>query len=336
MIDVSHSPVLLVGGSGTVGTLAARALRRLYPRLPLTLGSRHRARAEAVAESLGRADAVRVDLQRPDLGLPSNARYAAVIVFLRDDTLNTLRFAQDRGIPYLSLSTGSFEMAPEVARHIQRPSASAMLLQSHWLAGAASVPALHFAREFARVDRIDIGAVLDEQDMGGAAASADYERLTSAAPRPLVLTEGRWDWATEAGLHRSFKAVDGSLMAGQAYGPFDAFSLAAATGARSIRFDLAMGESTHRRRGLALSTEIVIEITGELPDGSPGAVRHDIVQPRGQAPLTALLVALGTERLLGLDGEPAVPAGLYLPDVVLDPARVIAQMQAFGAIFSRS
>lgn len=336
MSSTEPAPVLIVGGSGVVGSLAARTLRRLQPRLPITIAGRNLAKATEVAESLGRADAVVVDLDRPDLGLPAERPFSAIVMFLKDDSLNTLRFAQRRGIAYQSVSTGSFEMAPEVARFIHQPQAAPMLLQSHWLAGAASLPTLHFAQEFESIDRIDLGVVLDEQDMGGPAAAADYERLTTAAPHALVLENRRWTWATEANAKRRFTGVDGRVLEGTAYAPFDGLSLAAVTGAADIRLDLVVGESAARRRGAHFSTEIVIELQGRLKDGTAGRTRHEIVHPQGQAPLTALFVAMGAERLLGLAGGPAVAPGLYLPDVLIAPAAAIAGLHDIGATVTRA
>jgi hypothetical protein len=55
------------------------------------------------------------------------------------------------------------------------------------------------------------------------------------------------------------------------------------------------------------------------------------VHPAGQAPLTALGVALGLERLLGLDGDEPVAPGLYLPEVLIDPAYFVRRMTESGA-----
>lgn len=324
------APVLLVGGAGLVGRLAARTFRSLHPDAPVTLAGRDLAKARAVADTLPLANAVRVDLARRDLGIPADTPHAAIAVFLRDETLNTLRFAQDRGIPYISLSTGSFELAPEVALHTQRPDRSAMLLQSHWLGGAASLPALAAARAFARVDAIRIGAVLDPEDMGGPAADADYERLTGAAPHAFVRRQGAWTWATGDEASRTFRTVDGSRVSGSTYAPFDTLSLAAATGARDVRFDLVVGESASRRRGEPFSTEIVIELDGVRADGAPVTTRVELMHPQGQAPLTALFVALGLERLLGLDGAPPPRPGLHLPDTLIDPDNALRHLHAIG------
>lgn len=329
MNAIANKPVLIIGGSGVVGAQGAQALRRLQPDLPIAIAGRDLAKAAKVAAEVGRAEAVRVDLARADLGLGDEARYGAVVVFVKDDTLNTLKYAQRHGLPYVSTSSGSFEIAPEVARHLRHPGRSPILLASHWLAGTATLPALHFARDFRRLDRIVISALLDEQDMGGPAAAADYERLTTAAAAQ-ILDQGRWRWVRGEEAATTFASVDGTVVEAAAYSPMDVVSLAAATDAHSIRLDMALGESASRRRGEAFSTEIVIELEGERHDGTHARTRHELVHPQGQAPMTALGIALGVERLLGLAGGEAVAPGLYTPDLLIDPAYQLAQLQAFG------
>ena len=108
-----HRPVLIIGGSGIVGAQAAQALRRLQPDLPITIGGRDLAKAEAVARKVGGADAAAIDLARPDLGQPDRA-FAAVVVFVKDAGLNSLRFAQARGVPHISCSDASTRRADTV------------------------------------------------------------------------------------------------------------------------------------------------------------------------------------------------------------------------------
>lgn len=323
------APVLIVGGSGVVGAQGAQALRRLHPTLPLAIAGRDRARAEAVAAQVGGASAVAVDLQREDLGLPAHARYSAVVTFLKDDTLNTLKYALRHRLAHVSTSSGSFEIAPDVSVHLRHPGRSPVLLASHWLAGAATLPTLHFAAALRRVERIHLFALLDEQDMGGPAAAADYERLTHAAGAQ-ILERGRWRWVRGEQAAGAGVSVDGTPMAAQAYSPMDVASLAAATGAASIRLDLALGVSASRRRGEPFSTEIAIELDGEGFDGRRLRTRHELVHPQGQAPLTALGIALGVERLLGLDGAAAPAPGLYTPDLLIDPAYFLQRLQQAG------
>ncbi|MPZ10926.1 MAG: NAD(P)-dependent oxidoreductase [Kiloniellaceae bacterium] len=330
MSTQSLDPVLIIGGSGMVGAQAAGMLRRFHPTLPIAIGGRNIAKAEAVAREVGGAEAVQVDTGRRGLGLPAGARYSAVAVFLKDDTLNALRFAQAEGIPHISISSGSFEVGPEMALYIHNAGRAPVLMASHWLAGAATLPTLHFARAFRSIDSIEIAAVLDEQDMGGPAAAADFERLTSAAPNPLFLQGGRWTWVMNGEATRTVTDVDGTEVTAQGYAPLDVLSLAGATDAQSIRFDLVYGESASRRQGAPFSTAIMIEIAGEKSDGTRARVRHELVHPQGQAPLTALGVTLAIERLLGLAGGAPVAPGLYLPEVLIDPAYMVQRLEEIG------
>ncbi|MGK4003520.1 saccharopine dehydrogenase NADP-binding domain-containing protein [Sorangium sp. So ce1036] len=322
--------VLIVGGSGFVGALAARTLRRLHPGLPITIGGRDLAKAAAVAERLGRADAVRVDLERADLGQRAGERHGAVVMFVKDERMNALRFAQRAGAAYVDISTAGFELAPEVALYAGRPESAPVLLASHWLAGSATLPALHFAKGYARLESIAIGAVLDEEDMGGPAAYADFERQSRAGQIALILKDGRWIGAGGEDASRSFVTVDGTEVKGQVYPLLDPLSLAAATDARSIRFDLVVGETATRRRGEPFSTEIVIELEGVRKDGSRGRSRHELVHPEGQAPMTAVGVAVAVERLLGLIGGERVAPGLYHPNALIEPEHMVARLAAFG------
>lgn len=329
-----HSPlsVLIIGGSGVVGSQAARTLRQLHPGLPIIIGGRDLARAEKVAAGLGKATAAVIDLSRPDLGLGA-VPLGAIAVFVKDHSLNSMRYALDHKVPYVDLSSGTFEIGPGAALFIHHPDRAPILMASHWLAGAAVFPALQLAAAYEKVNSIRVGVVFDEQDMGGPAAAADYERLTSVAPSVLTIQGGETHWVTGDEAKATVRSVDGALLAAQAYSPFDVLSLAAATQASSIRFDLVYGVSASRRRGGTFSTETIIDITGDRKDGTSGASHLEIVHPQGQAPLTALGVALGIEALMGLNAKAPAP-GLYLPERLIAPDYFVRQMKAFGAIFS--
>ncbi len=328
-------PVLIVGGSGVVGSAAARALRRLQPDLPITVAGRDLTKLRAVAAELGRAEAVTVDLDRADLGLSADAAFSAVATCFKDDTLNSLRYAQAKRIPFTDITTAVFEIGPEVALYIHNPGASAVLMNSGWLAGTAVLPALHFAADFKTIESIEFGLHLDELDMGGAAAYASYERITTVLTTPLILREGKWIWETGPEATRRFTSVDGIEVDGQGLGILDGLSLASATGAKSIRVDVGVGETASRRRGEPFSTEMMIDITGELKDGTSACIRHELVHPQGQAPMTGLGAALGIERLLGLAGGAAVAPGLYLPETIVDPAYAVRRLEEFGTQIRR-
>ena len=333
---MSHSPlpVLIIGGSGVVGAQAARTLRKLHPDLPIIIGGRDLGRAEKVAAGLGKATAAGIDLTRRDLGLGA-VPLGAITVFVKDHTLNSMRYALDHRVPYLDLSSGTFEIGPGAALFIHHPDRAPILMASHWLAGAAVFPVLQLAAAYETVTSIRVGVVLDEEVMGGPAAAADYERLTSVAPSVLTIKGGATHWVTGEEAKATVRSVDGTLVAAQAYSPFDVLSLAAATNAQAIRFDLVYGQSASRRRGEPFSTETIIDIEGRKKDGTDGSSHLEIVHRQGQAPLTALGVALGIEALMGLRGKAPAP-GLYLPEKLIEPEYFVAQMKAIGTIFSPS
>jgi hypothetical protein len=270
-----------------------------------------------------------VDLAADDLGLGGRS-VSAVAVLFTDERVAGLRFAQARGVPYLNISPGIAELGPEVAAYIHKPHAAAVVLGTEWLVGATSIPTLELARAFGRVHEIAIGALLDEQDAFGPAAENDLERQTRTLPAALARRDGAFVWRVGDDTRTSFRAMDGTEMEASALSPNDLLGLAMATGAPHVRFDLAIGESSSRRRGEPLSTEILIELAGEDPAGRPLRTRHAVVHPGGQMPLTGLGVAMVLERLAGLDGGPPTPAGLYFPHQLLDPGAYFARLDEIG------
>jgi hypothetical protein len=330
-LAMSPNPILLIGGSGVVGRWTARLLRAANPDTPLLIGGRDLAKAEKAAAEIGGAEGIMLDLTADDLGLGERL-VSAVAVLFTDERLAGLRFAQSHGVPHISISPGIIEIGPEVAAYIHNPGAAPVVLGTEWLVGATTVPTLEFAKAFGRVHDIAIGALLDEQDAFGPAAAADLERQTKTLPAALTRREGAYFWRVGEDAKARFRAVDGTEMEASAFSPYDVVGLATATGAPNVQFNLAIGVSSTRRRGEPMSTEIVIELAGEDHAGRPLRTRHAVVHPEGQMPLTGLGVAMVLERLIGLDGNPAVPAGLYFPYQLLEPTAYFARLKQIGGM----
>jgi len=293
------------------------------------IGGRDLAKGDEAAAEIGNAEGVVLNLAADDLGLGERP-VSAVAVFLKDDMIAGLRFAQARGVPHISISAGIIEIGPEVAAYIHKPDAAPVVLGAEWLVGATTVPTLETAKEFGRVHDIAIGALLDEQDAGGPAAAVDLERLTKTMPAALARRDGAYFWRVGDDAKAKFRAVDGTEMEASAFSPYDVVGLATATGAPNVQFNLASGVSSTRRRGEPMSTEIVIELAGEDHAGRPLRTRHAVVHPEGQMPLTGLGVAMVLERLIGLDGNPAISAGLYFPYQLLEPTAYLARLKQTG------
>lgn len=328
---MSLAPILLVGGSGIVGRWTAKYLRAASPDVPLLIGGRNLDKAQEFAAEIGNAEGVAVDLAAEELGLGGRA-VSAVAVLFTDERVAGLRFAQSRGVPYISISPGIIELTPEIAAYMHQPSVAPVVLGTEWLVGATTIPTLEFARAFGRVNDIAIGALLDEQDAAGPAADADLERQTKTMPAALARRDGAFYWRVGDDAKATFRAVDGTEMGASALSPNDVLGLATVTGAPNVRFDLAIGVSSSRRRGEPMSTEIIIELAGEDHAGKPLRTRHAVVHPEGQMPLTGLGVAMVLERLVGLDNKPATLPGLYFPYQLLEPAAYFARFEKIGGM----
>lgn len=325
--------VLILGGSGQAGSGAAALLRRWHPALPLTIAGRDIGRAQQVADGLGGATAATIDLRRGDLGLPADGTYSAVVAALWDDRLHGLRYAQHRGLPYLGISSGLVDIAPEVVAGAQRANPTPALVAGHYCAGTVVLAALHQARPFDRIDTIRISAVLDELDTGGPAGIADLERWSTATSAGLVRRDGVFTWITGPDAQVEVRSSDGTALPGQSIAILDVPSLALATGAPDARFDFAVGTSAGRRLGGPPSFEVRIDLEGADRESAPLRTSRHLVHPAGQRPLTATGIALGVERLLGLRGGPVAP-GLHTPETLLDPAYAVDRMTESGAAFT--
>jgi hypothetical protein len=304
---MTRAPVLLIGGAGAIGRQTAQLLRATHPEVPLLIGGRNLAKVEAAAE-IGNAEGVLLDLTAPDLGLGERS-ISAVVIFCMDHTLAALRFAQGRGVPFLSISTGIFEIAPEIAAYMHQPHAAAIVLGYEWLVGATTVPALAAANVFGRVQDITIGALIDEQDAGGPAVAADFEHLAKLLPAAFTRRDGAYLWRESEDAKTTFRAVDGTLIHATGFSSIDVVGLA--TNAPNVQFNLALGISSTRRRGEPKSTEIIVELSGEDHAGQPLRIRQAVVHRDGATP---------------------TPAGLYFPYQLLETTAYLARLEQSGGV----
>ncbi len=330
---VALGQILFAGGSGFVGRAAVRWFRERHPSIPVLVGGRNLQAAGEVAQEVGDAEAVAIDLDKPRLGLSDDVTVAAVVMLAPEAGLKGMSYAQGLGIPYLNINAALTEIGPELALFAHRPTAAPVVLASHWMAGAATMLALNSAKGFESVRSIRLGAIVDEKDPVGPAAIEDMERVHGAAPAALVFESGRRGWLSGDAAKGKFTSVDGRSLNATAFSTFDTASLHAATGAPDIRFDLVNGESSSRCRGGEAATEIVVEIEGES-DGRTKRSRSTLEFKYGTASLTGLSVVLLLASVLGLnDRSPAHP-GLYLPELLSDSKWFLDELGSAGATIS--
>jgi pimeloyl-ACP methyl ester carboxylesterase len=322
-------PVLMLGGYGSLGARTTRILRYLHPDLPIVIVGRDTTKATALAREVGNATIDQIDLSRADLGLPPTNDYSLVVTALRDLSLNTLRFAQARGIPYMAVSDGTFETGPLVARFIHYPLAAPVVMIGHSMGAVPTLAALYFAREFEQLERIELGLVFDPGDPLGPASLVDMERINKIGPAPLMLEQRRWQWTSGPKRMRHFTGVGGFEVQGQAVGLMDVLSLSSLL-VHSVRVDVAEAPTASTRRGDSPSHEVIIEIVGTHKDGKIGRFRYELIDPRGYAALSAVGMSVVIEHLLGLTGAPAPRPELYLPEMIVDLEHLMGRVKEFG------
>ena len=310
--------------------MTARTLRTAHPEQSLLIGARDVARANEVAAELGNAEGVAVDLARDDLGLGDRS-IRAVGLFVKDESMKALRYAQRRGVPFTSISTYLFDLATEVAAYMHNPR-STVVLASEWLAGSTVLTALYCARDYDKLDRVHVVTVLDEQDLGGTRGGGG--RPGPAFPSALTMKDGVYQWVSGDDRARRVTCADGSEMDASAYSPLDVVALAEATGAPNISFDFAVGESCGRRNGGSPSAEVLVDLSGVDRQGNPKSSRHALVSSTGQAPVTALGLTLILERVTGLDGQPAAGSGLLFAEHIITPDAFMKRALAEGFTFT--
>ncbi|RJU01104.1 hypothetical protein D6T65_11830 [Arthrobacter frigidicola] len=329
-MDLQMDSVLFVGGSGVVGRTAVRWFRTYHPDIPVFIGGRNVDAAREVAQDVGGAEAIKIDVMTPGLGI-EDLDPKAVVMLAPDPVLYGLRYAQDRQIPYVSIGTGLLEAGFEAAHFARRPDAAPVVLASQWSAGAATFLALRAASFLDEVRSIRVGVVLDPDDPAGPAALEDMKRQQESGAAALVVRDGHRELLSGAAGEASVTSVDGRGLDAVAFSPLDITSLHAATGASDIQVNIATEVSSSHRRGEAISAEIVVDVTG-VQQGQPKNVRASLEFAEGQASLTGLLAVLSVSAVLGLGGNPPRAAGLYMPELLMTPDEALTKIRDAGGV----
>ena len=323
-------PFLIIGGYGAVGTAVVKALRTFQPALPLVIAGRNPKKAQAAAAAWENAIGVTVDTNRSDLGLPPGLALSGIALLTNDLSTFPAKYAVNAGIPYTSIATQLVHLAPKLAVQIGGSRQSASLLQDTSFAGTLVLTALQILNGFSHVDSIKIGAVMDDQDLGGPASQSDVGDFGDKAPGFLVDAHA-WIQPDNTQETRTFQLLDGTAYRGVSFPSFDVPELAAKSSAQAIRLDFVLAETPGRRLNGQPSVEIVYEISGTLIDGETATVTAQLSHPQGQTVLTGIGVAVGIEALLGIRNDCPPPPGLYLPSTLIDAAHMVLRLKQAGA-----
>lgn len=334
--------VLLVGGYGLVGAQSAASIRRHHPQLKLIVAGRTLARAKALADTLGNAEAAVVNTGDAD-PLAQIGPVDAVVGLVHDAEDNLLRAAMRRGAAYVDITRLAAPQARAYVAASLETARTPVLFASNWMAGVPAILAVHAAREFSRVDSIALSVLFDRADKTGPDAADAAGALAEAVTARI---RSAWRVVKPMSGPRRVRFPSGRTRTVYRMNMADVTTLAKATGARDVAMRIGLdsngaaramwllmrlGLSNLLRSPAAQSAagaahEIVIDIAGQRA-GKTDRRRITILDPKGQAHLTALGVLANVERVLGLTGEPLRP-GVAVPETAPDGKRLLELLRA--------
>lgn len=327
--------ILLAGGYGVVGAQAARLIRKHHPETELLIGGRRAAEADKLAKEIGKAQGVALDATAPQ-PLAAIEAIDAVGVFVHETDDRLLRDALTRGIAYMDMTRGWDATARGLATAALFDLRAPALFTSHWMAGGPAIVAHALTQGLDSVARIDIAILYYTGDrMGPDSASAG-----TGMSQEFVARVGS-DWRRVGPLsdERRVRFPSGAVRTVYRMNMNDVVTPALAAGAAEVgvRLGLDKGNAlgTMRRLirlglwgplmklpgmsaiaatkpGPGAAHEIVIEVEGTA-GGRKAARRATIVDPQGQAHLTAVGALYALERVAGL-GQAALRPGAALPE----------------------
>lgn len=332
----ANGPVVLIGGWGTVGAEVARLLKAEEPGLPLVLAGRTAARGQALADELGCSVQV-LDLSDTK---PLMLRARAVVMLVNDHDDRVLRACLVNGVPLIDITRWTSRVASAMGLAAISDPKAPLVLASGWMGGLVPWTVSSLARELGSPTDAAVGIVYDLNDRSGEDAieymdrlGVPFEIVEHAKPRSVMPLTDAVEM-TVAGRAHHLVRIDTP----------EQFTLPFSLGLRSAQtrigfssglvtmalrvlralgfFALTKGPRFRGlRRALLRSSgeggRALIRVTVNDATRSHSAT---LIDPRGQAHLTALGALRATQRALGLDGEPA-RAGVNLPEAWPGDAR---------------
>lgn len=338
---MTNETVLIAGGYGVVGSQIARLLRKRYPEIEILLGGRSPGQGQELAEELGRAAAVRLDLSRPNPLAGLERQPTIVLAAVNDIDDNLMLDAISAHIPYIDITRWTERMRGSILRAAMEDTSGApVVFASSWMAATIGILVRDMAAGFRQVDRIEVGILYAAKDKSGPNSVEYMDRM--ALPFE-VREEGRavMAYPFRKGMETEFPGVGRFPL--YRFDTPDQMTLPFVTGARSVAarigFDdgtsgpflsflvrsglwgLFSGERFRKlRHGLMYNPgeggahRVRIDIEGE---GAHGPARESwiVTDSRGQTHLTATGAMIQLDRLIC---QGTLPAGIQVAEAVTD------------------
>lgn len=349
------APILIAGGYGLVGSQIARLFRDRHPEITLMLGGRHPQNGAALAEALGRAQAVPLDMtaERPLDGLPLPA---AILAAVNDPADHLLRDAVRLGVPLVDLTRWTARVRDAALRLSTAPLTAPVVFSSAWMGGVVPLVAAAAMRDLAAVESVDVAILYATEDQAGP-NSVDYmdrleipfDVLIEGTPRSVPpLTDGRQvvfpsghrarvyriDTPEQATLpHFSGARTVATRLGFDDDGSTELLRMLVRSGLWNLikgpRF-ASLRRAILYNPGAGAAHEVVIEVTGRDAAGHALSRRAEIMDPAGQSHLTAIGGLIQLERVLGLGSYPAPEPRVMFPESLAPLAAGLETLRELG------
>jgi TrkA-N domain len=329
------SRILIAGGYGVIGTNIARNIRKVYKDVELILAGRNPENGKSLAQELGGARTIYLDLTNPQsLEAIRFDQFDLIVAALKDPFDILSRAAIEHNIAHIGLSEMADEIVPILFKGLQSSLKRPIVLLAHQDAGVITLIAKKAADKFSQINSIEIAGVYDDLDLLGPMNQSDFEDSSGMTERTLLLENGKWIWVDPAMYVRKVQITKDLVLNGFPVSLLDVPSLAAITSAASIRWDYVQGDSIGTIAGDNPSHDTYIDIEGTLQNGDTDKHRIVVSDPKGQAHLVGIGVLVAIERIFGLDGQEPTAGGLHLPETLVNPDTAISRLEQFGVKIS--
>jgi len=339
--------VVVVGGTGLVGGEILKLLRQTYPQVRLMVASRSLERAQQAAGPLG-AEPLVVDVAKPrPLGALTQPPLA-VINAVNDPEDLLLLNAVEAQVPLVDVTRWTTRVRDSLVRLAHRPPSSPVMLASGWMGGMASLAAAAVSQRGPSAQRLDISITYDLQDRSGPDSVEFMDRLGTTFE---VMQQGARTAVEPLGPGHAVQFPDGVVRRTYPLDTPEQMTIPLLLGIPSVATRIAFNSRaatlslvwlarlgvfrwlrhprfTPLRRALLGSggkggrASFVVEAEGR---------RLSVVDPLGQAHLTAVGAVMALQRLLGWDGAPAAK-GVVFPEQHPNPQDALQRASQLGVL----
>jgi len=332
--------VLIVGGYGVVGAQIAFLLRQRHPDIPLIIAGRNIKKAQQIAESLGNAAFVEMDVTKDNQISPLKDKLSAIVTATNDPNNFILLAAIKNDIPYIDITRWTSRLKEALIRVSVEKLTQPVIFSSAWMAGVAALIAKKMSEKFSVIESIDIDILFSLQDKAGPnsieyadqlGTSFDvFEKGVIRSIKPMTEAKAvnfesglstnayRFDTPDQLTLPIicSANGVSSRITYDDKYsGAFLSFMVR--SGLWSIINRPAFTKIRHSliyNPGEGGPHEILVSIKGRGVDGTPQNIQATILDKKGQTHLTALGSVIQVERILALNGNNGSINGVTFPE----------------------